>query len=65
MEEMQDLETRLATYLTIHNLTEIRIPGLKAILTGSEVITEETPLTNEKQLNLLGDYFCLEYKRRA
>lgn len=62
--EVEDMETRLAVYLTSHNLHEVRTPGLKAILVNKEVIITETPLIDERQLNLLGDYFCLEYQRR-
>ena len=62
--EVEDMETRLAVYLTSYNLTEINIPGLKAILINNELIITETPLIDGRQLNLLGDYFCLEYERR-
>ena len=62
--EVEAMETRLEIYLTSHNLTEIRIPGLKAALLENEIIITETPLWDERQLNLLGDYFCLEYERR-
>jgi hypothetical protein len=62
--EVEEMETRLAVYLTSYNLTEINIPGLKAILINNELIITETPLIDGRQLNLLGDYFCLEYERR-
>jgi hypothetical protein len=62
--EVEEMETRLQVYLTSHNLTEISIPGLKAILINSKLIITEIPLIDERQLNLLGDYFCLEYERR-
>jgi len=62
--EVEDMETRLAVYLMSHNLHEVRTPGLKATLFNKEVIITETPLIDERQLNLLGDYFCLEYERR-
>ncbi len=58
------METRLAAYLTSRNLTEVRIPGLKAALLENEIIITETPLWDERQLNFLGDYFCLKQERR-
>lgn len=64
LEEIEDMEDRLAVYLTSHNLIEIRIPGFRATRINNEVMIEETPLTDERQLDLLGDYFCLEYERR-
>ena len=63
LEEVEAIETRLAVYLTNHNLSEISISGLKASLINKEVIITEIPVIDERQLNLLGDYFCLEYER--
>ncbi|MCL5423375.1 MAG: hypothetical protein M1461_13045 [Nitrospirae bacterium] len=65
IDEVEAIESRLAVYLTSHNLTEVRTPGLKATLLENEIIITETPLWDERQLNLLGDYFCLEHERRA
>ncbi|MFH1648452.1 MAG: hypothetical protein ABIA11_01810 [Patescibacteria group bacterium] len=62
--EVEEMETHLAVYLAGHKLNEIRIPGFKVTLINNEVIIAETPLTDERQLNLLDDYFCLEYERR-
>jgi hypothetical protein len=63
--EAKELEDRLSAYLTAHNRTEIAVPGLKAALMGDEIIITETPLSDERQLNLLADYFCLEHERRS
>lgn len=62
--EVEEMENRLAVYLASRNLNEIRIHGFKVTLINNEVIIVETPLPDERQLNLLDDYFCLEYERR-
>jgi hypothetical protein len=63
--EARELEDRLMAYLAGHNRTEASIPGLKATLIDGEIIITETPLTDDRQLNLLADYFCLEHERRS
>ena len=62
--EVEDIEARLAVYLTNHNFSEIRLPGFKASLFNKEVIITEIPVIDERQLNLPGNYFCLEHERR-
>jgi hypothetical protein len=62
--EVEEMENRLAVHVVSHNLNEIRIPGFEVTLINNEVIIVEIPLTDERQLNLLDDYFCLEYERR-
>ncbi len=62
--EVKEMEDRLSAYLTACNRTEASIPGLKAILGNNEIIITEIPLADERQLNLLAEYFCLEYERR-
>jgi hypothetical protein len=64
LSEVKEMEERLAVYLASHNLTELRIPGLKAALINNSIVITATPLIDDRQLNFLADYFCLEYQRR-
>jgi hypothetical protein len=61
--EVEDMETRLAVYLTSHNLTEIRINGFKATISNNQLLITETPKVDERQLELMPEYFCLALEK--
>ena len=61
--EVEEMETRLAVYLTSHNLTEIRISGFKATISNNQLLITETPKVDERQLELMPEYFCLALEK--
>jgi len=61
--EVEEMETRLAVYLTSHNLTEIRINGFKATISNNQLLITETPKFDERQLELMPEYFCLALEK--
>ena len=61
--EVEDMEASLTLYLTSHNLTEIRINGLKATISKNQLLIMETPKIDERQLELMPEYFCLALEK--
>ena len=61
--EVEEMEERLAMYLTSHNIHEIRVPGLKATISNDQLLITETPNVDERQLELMPEYFCLALEK--
>lgn len=59
-EEVSALETRLSAYMTTSGINRMTIAGYKVIIVNDELIITEAPKVDERQLELIPDYFCLE-----
>lgn len=64
-DELPDLEAKLTAYLEVVNLSRLNISGYIVEITEEELVITQAPHIDENQLDLIPDYFCLEYERRS
>jgi hypothetical protein len=62
-EEVEALEERIIAYMSCNQATKVTISGYKVTIMNDELIITEAPKVDERQLELLKDYFCLEFER--
>jgi hypothetical protein len=59
-EEVEALEERMLAYMSHNQVTSVTISGYRVMIANDELLITEAPKVDERQLELLGDYFCLE-----
>jgi hypothetical protein len=59
-EEVEALQERIITYLSVSQVTAITVSGYRVTIVNDELIITEAPKVDERQLDLIPDYFCLE-----
>jgi hypothetical protein len=62
-EEVESLEERIIAYMSHNQVTKVSISGYKAAFVNDELLITEAPKVDERQLELLRDYFCLELEK--
>jgi len=59
-EKVEDLRGRLTAYMELNNTTTLHSAGYKVTRNNGHLEIIELPKTDERQLDLIPDYFCLE-----
>ena len=62
-EEVEALEERIIAYMINNQVTTVNISVYKAAIVKDELLITEAPKVDERQLELLRDYFCLESEK--
>ena len=59
-EDVEDLGERLAAFMENNNTSTLYSPGYKITRNNGQLQIEELPKIDERQLDLIPEYFCLE-----
>ena len=58
--KISELEESLSVYLSSRRISTVTISEYKVFENNGQIEIEELPKVDERQLDLLPDYFCLE-----